>query len=105
MVYGDVPTKVARYKTGGYFKLHTDHVDTFNDLVCGGRVGTLMIYLNDLFEGGETEFPNLNVLVEPSVGDALFFHNVKVCLPTIVSAILVTSSAAKRSTCFSLCEW
>ncbi|CAM9991354.1 unnamed protein product, partial [Hapterophycus canaliculatus] len=29
--------QVARYRPGGFFKLHTDHVEAFNELVCGGR--------------------------------------------------------------------
>ncbi|CAN0483770.1 unnamed protein product, partial [Scytosiphon promiscuus] len=70
--------KVARYKPEGYFKLHTDHVEAFNSLCCGGRLGTLIVYLNDDFTGGHTEFPTLGVSVDPCAGDAIYFHSVQV---------------------------
>lgn len=73
-----VPGKVARYKPQGFFKLHTDHVEAFNGLVCGGRLGTLIIYLNDDFTGGQTNFPYVQATVEPCTGDAIYFHSVVV---------------------------
>lgn len=57
---------------------HTDHVEAFNDLRCGGRLSTLILYLNDDFKGGQTDFPELGISVEPTAGDAIYFHNVKV---------------------------
>ncbi|CAM9516456.1 unnamed protein product [Scytosiphon promiscuus] len=69
--------QVARYRPGGFFKLHTDHVEAFNELVCGGRLGTLLLYLNDDFTGGQTDFPFVEVAVEPSAGDAIYFHSVQ----------------------------
>lgn len=68
--------QVARYKPQGFFNLHTDHVPSFNNLICGGRLGTLILYLNDGFSGGHTEFPKLGVSVEPAAGDAIYFHSV-----------------------------
>ncbi|CAN0520594.1 unnamed protein product, partial [Ectocarpus sp. 8 AP-2014] len=68
-------TKVARYRPDGYFKLHTDHVEDFNSLVCGGRLGTLILYLNDDFTGGQTDFPFVHVAVAPFAGDAIYFHS------------------------------
>ncbi|CAM9646355.1 unnamed protein product, partial [Hapterophycus canaliculatus] len=56
---------------------HTDHVEAFNELVCGGRLGTLLLYLNDDFTGGQTDFPFVDVAVEPSAGDAIYFHSVR----------------------------
>ena len=35
-----------------------------------------MLYLNDDFEGGETNFPVINLTVRPQRGMALFWHNV-----------------------------
>lgn len=74
-------TKVARYRPDGYFKLHTDHVEDFNGLVCGGRLGTLILYLNDDFTGGQTDFPFVQVAVAPFAGDAIYFHSVQVRIP------------------------
>ncbi|GMI28722.1 hypothetical protein TrCOL_g12127 [Triparma columacea] len=93
--YAGVPISCAesfqasRYSPGGFYSLHTDNVDSFNDLEAGGRWGTLIVYLNGgmspsddgerRFEGGETEFPYASggpVLVTPSTGRGAFFHNV-----------------------------
>ncbi|CAN0330721.1 unnamed protein product [Ectocarpus sp. 12 AP-2014] len=74
--------QVARYRPDGYFKLHTDHVEDFNSLVCGGRLGTLILYLNDDFTGGQTDFPFVHVAVAPFAGDAIYFHSVQVRMHT-----------------------
>lgn len=68
------------YKPGEYFKPHQDafsgnsyeaHAGT-----AGNRTHTLMIYLNDDFEGGETRFTNINKSVLPEVGKAVFWKNI-----------------------------
>lgn len=41
----------------------------------GQRVATFLIYLNDGYEGGETEFPLLDWRFKGEVGDALLFWN------------------------------
>jgi hypothetical protein len=35
----------------------------------------LIIYLNDDFEGGETEFPELKLKIKPVKGKGILFHN------------------------------
>ena len=42
----------------------------------GQRVLTFLIYLNEDFEGGETDFPKLDWRYKGRTGDALFFWNV-----------------------------
>lgn len=42
----------------------------------GQRVSTALIYLNDDFEGGETEFPMAKLKLRGAPGDALFFSSV-----------------------------
>lgn len=92
--------KVARYKPRGYFKLHTDHVEAFNDLACGGRLGTLIVYLNDDFTGGQTQFPYLEVTVQPSAGDAIYFHSVRVSAYVHASgALLCHTRPGQASSC------
>lgn len=69
--------QVVRYGQGGKYDAHHDGDD------CGGprgrecpanqRVATLLVYLNDGFEGGRTEFPMLGASVVPEKGKALFF--------------------------------
>ena len=40
------------------------------------RHWTALIWLNDDYEGGETDFPDVGVRVKGAVGDMLLFHNV-----------------------------
>ena len=71
--------QVAQYLDGGEFKDHYDTCDEAEDacrkfnLGSGGRVGTLLVYLNDDFEGGETHFPHIDVTVTPKKGKAVYF--------------------------------
>jgi prolyl 4-hydroxylase len=68
--------QIAHYKTGGYFKPHYDiHL---NPLVPQYRTGTLIVYLNDDYVGGETRFPYLNRTIRPKKGDAIFFYSIHV---------------------------
>lgn len=63
--------QVLRYKPGGHYK---PHQDTFSDTTGNKRMYTIILALNDDYEGGETEFPNLNKKYKMEAGDALFFH-------------------------------
>lgn len=70
-----------RYQPGQYFKPHNDsfHGSSFQTqcLASGNRTHTLMIYLNDVEEGGETSFHNLNKKVKPKAGKAVLWPNLK----------------------------
>jgi hypothetical protein len=74
--------QVMRYTAGQEFKLHHDYLDP--DLPGhaldierrGQRIGTFLVYLNDDFEGGETDFPRAGITFRGRKGDALFFANV-----------------------------
>ena len=46
----------------------------------GGRIATLILYLDEDFEGGATTFPQLDLAIAPKRGTALFFQNVQVPL-------------------------
>ena len=61
---------LKRYRPGGQegFQLHFDSLDE----VCG-RYLVFLWYLNDVAEGGETEFPDLGVKVAPRAGRLLMF--------------------------------
>ena len=79
--------QVVRYQPGQEFQLHTDHLDSFNDMDCGGRLATCLMYLNDsalecsknkddeTFTGGETYFHEFDRAVSPRKGSALFWWN------------------------------
>lgn len=69
------------YKPGQYFKPHYDFFenDSFVNhcLASGNRTKTVMIYLNDDFEGGGTNFPEIDRLITPKKGSAVLWDNMK----------------------------
>lgn len=73
--------QVARYYPSQEYKAHYDACDLVDkecveDMKRGGlRLYTCLMYLSDEFTGGATDFPNLNVKVQPKKGMAVFFRN------------------------------
>jgi TPR repeat protein len=72
---------ILHYGTGQEYKPHYDFLDTTpamaQEIASGGqRVATLLIYLNDGYDGGETDFPNARRRFKGRKGDALIFWNV-----------------------------
>ena len=61
-----------RYTTGQRFKMHRDGSFKRNEIE--RSFYTFMIYLNDDFEGGETEFQNL-FTITPKQGSLLIFYH------------------------------
>lgn len=51
--------QVLRYMPGQYYRPHHDMSSADNKLACGPRIYTFFLYLSDVEEGGETEFPSL----------------------------------------------
>lgn len=73
--------QVVKYQTSDYYKYHCDasfHPDVIPNMNrgCGPRIYTILIYLNDDFEGGETEFDVAGIRVTPKKGKAIVFQNV-----------------------------
>ncbi len=65
--------RLYRYGPG---ERHGAHWDTVVELGDGVRsLVTLVFYLNDGFEGGETDFPELDRKVAPRAGRALLFQH------------------------------
>jgi prolyl 4-hydroxylase len=65
--------RLYRYGPG---EKHGAHWDTEVELDHGRRtLLTFVVYLNDDFEGGETEFPELRAIVTPKRGRALLFQH------------------------------
>lgn len=75
-------TKLLHYEPGQEFKPHADFQQTTTPALAreverrGQRVATLLIYLNDDYQGGETEFPRVGLRHKGARGDALLFFNV-----------------------------
>jgi 2OG-Fe(II) oxygenase superfamily len=61
-------TQVLRYPPGGHY---VPHQDAMTDMRY--RYLTVVCYLNDNFEGGNTWFPSLNYSVVPEMGKAIIF--------------------------------
>ena len=68
------PLNILKYAPGQQYRPHHDGTGSDNVSV---RALTALIWLNDQFEGGETDFPTINVRVRGGVGDMLVFRNVR----------------------------
>jgi prolyl 4-hydroxylase len=72
--------QVLRYGTGGHTAPHFDFLipsnATNSDSISrsGQRLSTLIVYLNDLPQGGETVFPVVGLSVTPRRGNAVYFE-------------------------------
>jgi hypothetical protein len=62
--------QLIKYNVGEEFKPHFDALNKEND-----RLFTAIIYLNDNFEGGETEFPTTGDIVHPKQGKLVIWKN------------------------------
>ena len=72
--------QVAKYVAGQEYGLHYDGFSHQggptgrNELTLGGnRIATVLIYLNNVSEGGETHFPHMDLKIRPTKGTALIF--------------------------------
>ncbi|GJM87425.1 hypothetical protein PR202_ga03376 [Eleusine coracana subsp. coracana] len=89
--------QVLHYEVGQKYEPHFDYfLDEYNTKNGGQRMATLLMYLSDVEEGGETIFPDANVnssslpwynelsecarqglAIKPKMGDALLFWSMK----------------------------
>ena len=75
------PFAVLNYAPGEEYGEHVDYLDPAIPAYAaelaqrGQRVATCLLYLNDDFEGGETEFTKLGLSFKGRKGDALFFFS------------------------------
>eukprot|EP00439_Symbiodinium_sp_Y106_P078346 s744_g17.t1 len=69
--------QIIRYQEGEFFKLHGDYSTSGTRSSAGfvnsSRLATLFVYLNDIQQGGETEFPNASppLKISPKQGLAV----------------------------------
>jgi prolyl 4-hydroxylase len=74
------PLQVQRYKVTGEYKPHHDYFSPQQPGAIargkdgGQRVATLIVYLNDVSQGGATQFPLLGLSVAAKQGGALYFR-------------------------------
>lgn len=74
--------QIIHYPEGGSYNSHYDGWDHDNsekqkqNMKYGGqRLLTAIVYLNDIEEGGEMNFPKKNVIIKPKQGSILVFNN------------------------------
>ena len=73
--------QVVYYGPGNYYKYHNDsccdnHESCAKFFKRGGqRLHTMLIYVNDGYEGGETHFPNLNKKFKPPQYSGVLFNS------------------------------
>jgi prolyl 4-hydroxylase len=65
------PLSVLRYNVGQQYRLHHDCLENPDNQ----RIKTALIYLTDKYEGGATEFPEIDVRVRGKAGDVVIFQN------------------------------
>lgn len=75
-------TKLLHYEPGQQFALHADFIQPNTPelvkevQVRGQRAATLLVYLNEGYEGGETDFPRIGFRFKGKRGDAMVFSNI-----------------------------
>ena len=77
------PLQMLHYGVGGEYLAHQDFFEPKDPgsakltQVGGQRVATLVMYLNEVAEGGSTDFPELELSIKPKKGSAVYFeyHN------------------------------
>ncbi|QEY22462.1 2OG-Fe(II) oxygenase [Psychrobacillus sp. AK 1817] len=66
--------QILQYTPGQEYKAHYDFFSSTSKVANNNRISTLVMYLNDVEEGGETFFPKLNFSVSPKKGMAVYFE-------------------------------
>ncbi|EEL49812.1 Prolyl 4-hydroxylase alpha subunit [Bacillus cereus Rock3-44] len=65
---------ILKYTPGQEYKAHYDYFAEHSRAAENNRISTLVMYLNDVEEGGETFFPKLNLSIAPKKGSAVYFE-------------------------------
>jgi prolyl 4-hydroxylase len=68
--------QLLKYDVGQYYHTHHDYIPHLKERQAGVRLLTVFLYLNDVEEGGGTDFPGLGITVQPKRGRALIWPSV-----------------------------
>jgi len=66
--------QILNYLPDQEYKAHHDYFSSTSKASKNNRISTLIMYLNDVEEGGETYFPKLGFSVSPKKGMAVYFE-------------------------------
>lgn len=66
--------QILQYTPGQEYKAHYDFFSSTSKIANNNRISTLVMYLNEVEQGGETFFPKLNFSVSPKKGMAVYFE-------------------------------
>jgi prolyl 4-hydroxylase len=66
--------QLVKYDISGFFNDHYDPDISYKNNT-SDRIYTVIIYLNDDFEGGETYFKNINLTIKPKKGMGVIFKS------------------------------
>ncbi|MCD8510019.1 MAG: 2OG-Fe(II) oxygenase [Bacillus sp. (in: Bacteria)] len=66
--------QILNYKVGQEYKAHFDYFNSASQQTTNPRISTLVMYLSDVEQGGETYFPKLNLSVSPQKGMGVYFE-------------------------------
>lgn len=68
--------QILRYEVGEKYEAHHDYGDVDTSSTGGPRILTFFLYLSDVDEGGETQFPALGISIKPRKGRAVLWPSV-----------------------------
>jgi prolyl 4-hydroxylase len=68
--------QILQYEKSQFYQTHNDYIGYQKERPCGVRVLTFYFYLADVEEGGGTNFPKLNMTVQPKRGRAVLWPSV-----------------------------
>jgi len=68
--------QILQYELGQKYNMHHDMSERQCLLSSGPRILTFFLYLSDVEEGGETNFPYINISVKPKKGKAVLWPSV-----------------------------
>ena len=69
--------QLLKYEEGQFYETHHDYVAHQTERQSGVRILTVFLYLNEVEEGGGTDFPELGITVQPKQGRVLIWPSVK----------------------------
>lgn len=65
--------QIQKYEDAQFVKSHVDYFNHLVNVTTNDKLATLIVYLNDNFDDGETFFNDLGYKIKPKKGSALFF--------------------------------